>query len=451
MSRVYGDSTPFPHDLDYINMLRDGIDCTVRLLSAQHSIFAALERARAAERARETDVLELNALFERVQSAVSSSISEGVDRTVRTAAQIVAGARGMVDSATADLDAQVVAETAQARHIVDKARETVAHAVEHFLERHAPPRSRFALQVLASAETNAGQVTISTPYNLTATFGVALPNTHAWARPRRISDFVQQLEIRLPKEAGWLSKRVEMAPSRIERMFISELVFGEHFGVLSLRRGAASGGGYRLRVGLTDSITAAISPLKEDGSPDQGQPLVLEGKDLAAMVALWRAAADSIRDLPGLRRRLVSANFAERPLMELDSPRLLAEAMVADIAPVVVEISKRSGAPGELVLRRTLGEGRREETYCTHAELVEKIRVLPPDLRAVFSPMRLTDGPGMAAALIEAPPPLAGAPESPRFSANPTAPALAASRPPPVGGPSRPPSVPPPQGSPAAA
>src|SRR5262245_21385521 len=166
MSRVYGDSTPFPHDLDYIHMLRDGIDCAVRLLSAQHSIRAAVERAQAAERARETEVLELNALFERVQSAVAPSISEGVDRTVRTAAQIVAGARGIVDVASADLDAQVVAETAQARHIMDKARETVMHAVEHFLERHAPPRSRFSAQLLASAETNAGQVTINTPYDL---------------------------------------------------------------------------------------------------------------------------------------------------------------------------------------------------------------------------------------------------------------------------------------------
>ncbi|MEO8179126.1 MAG: hypothetical protein ABI895_09860 [Deltaproteobacteria bacterium] len=450
MSRVYGDSTPFPHDTDYINMLRDSIDCTVRLLSAQHSIFAAMERARAAERARETDVRELNGLFERVQAAVAPAISEGVDRTVRTAAQIVAGARGMVDGATADLDAQVVAESAQARHIVDKARETVLHAVEHFMERHAPPRSRFSLQLLASAETNAGQITINTPYDLTTTFGVALPNTHAWARPRRISDFTPQLEIRLPKESGWISKRVEMAPTRIERMFISELVFGEHFGVLSLRRGAASGPGYRLRVGLNDSITAAISPLKDDGSPDQGQPLVLEGKDLTAMVALWRAAADSIRDLPALRRRLVSATFIERPLMELDSPRLLAEAMVADIAPIVVEISKRSGAPGELVLRRTLGEGRREETYCTHAELVDKIRVLPPDLRAVFSPLRLTDSPGMGSALLDGPVPGAQGPESPRFSGNPGAPALAASRPPPMGGPNRPPSVPPAQGSPVA-
>ncbi|MEY4546971.1 MAG: hypothetical protein RL685_3166 [Pseudomonadota bacterium] len=456
MSRVYGDSTPFPHDLDYIHMMRDSIDCAVRLLSAQHAIRAAVDRAQGSERSREREVIELNALFERVQAAVSASITEGVDRTVRTAAQMVAGARAMVDVATSDLDAQVVAENAQVRHIMDKARETVVHAVEHFLERHAPPRSRYGLQVLASAESNAGQVTVTTPYDVTATFGVAIPNTHAWSRPRRVADFMPQLEIHVPKESGWLSKRVEMTTVRLDRMFISELVIGDHFGVLSLRRGAAAGGGYRLRVGLTESITAAISPLKEDGSPDQGQPLVLEGKDLAAMLGIWRAAAESLRDLPGLRRRLVSATFVDRPLIELESPRLLAEAMIADIAPTVVEISRRSGAPSELVLRRNLGEGRREETYCTHSELVDKIRVLPPDLRAVFAPLRLNDTSGIAASLIEAPVAHAMAPESPRLSGNPMPPpapsSAAASRPPAMTAPSaRPPSVPPPQGSPAAA
>lgn len=455
MSRVYGDSTPFPHDLDYIHMMRDSIDCAVRLLSAQQAIRAAVERAQASERSREREVIELNALFERVQAAVAPSITEGLDRTVRTAAQFVAGARGMVDVATADLDAQVGAENAQVRHIMDKARETVVHAVEHFLERHAPPRSRYGMQVLAGAESNAGQVTITTPYDVTATFGVALPNSHPWARPRRVIDFIPQLEIQMPKESGWLSRRVEMMPMRLDRMFISELVIGDHFGVLSLRRGAATGGGYRLRVGLTESITAAISPLKEDGSPDQGQPLVLSGKDLATMLSLWRSAAESLRDLPGLRRRLVSATFGERPLLELESPRLLAEALIADIAPTVVEISRRSGAPNELVLRRNLGEGRREETYCTHAELVDKIRVLPPDLRAVFAPLRLNDASGIAASLIESPVALTGAPESPRLSANPLPPpppsSVAASRPPAMAAPTRPPSVPPPQGSPAAA
>jgi hypothetical protein len=74
----------------------------------------------------------------------------------------------------------------------------------------------------------------------------------------------------------------------------------------------------------------------------------------------------------------------------------VAEALINHMAPVISEISRRSGAPGELVLRRNLSEGRREETYCTHAELLERIMILPPDLRAVFSALHLSNPGGSA-------------------------------------------------------
>lgn len=397
MSRVYGDSTPFPHDLDYIQMLRDGIDCAVRLLSAQHSIRAAMQRADAAEQAKQHEAKELDALFDRVQSATSSSLSEGLDRTVRTAAQIVAGTRSMVDAAIRDLDANVSVEVGQARHIVDKAREVTASAIEQFLEQHAGPGSRLCVQLVANSETNAGQVTVITPFGVSAVFGVAMPPSHPWARPRRAGDLVSSIEIRMPKESGWLSKRVEMTSVRLERFFISDVMFSGRSGILRFRRGATSGSGYQLRVDLENGLQVSMSPVGEDGVTDDSQPLLLEGSDQATMLGLWKSVVSSCRDLMGMRRRMVSAAFGDRPLLEVESPRALAEALVGDMAPTVVEISRRSGAPSELVLRRNLGEGRREETYCTHHELLEKILVLPPDLRSVFAALNLS-GPQMSAA-----------------------------------------------------
>lgn len=390
MSRVYGDSTPFPHDLDYIQLVRDGVDCAVRLLSAQHSMRAAMERSHAAERTKQQEAAELEALFERVQTASMSSLNEGFDRTVRTAAQIVAGTRSMVDAALRDLDSNLAAELGQARLIVDKARETTGGAVENYLQRHAGPGSKLCLQLIANTDANVAQVTVAAPFGLSAVFGVVIPAGHAWARPRRVGDLVPQLEIHMPRESGWLSKRVEMTPVRLERFVISDVRLSERSGVLRLRRGPSSGSGYQLRIELDGGVQVSASPVLEDGSGDDSQPLVLEGAAQASILNLWKGVVGSIRDLMAHRGRMVSAAFGDRPLMELESPRVLAEAVVGDMAPTVVEISRRSGAPGELVLRRNLGEGRREETYCTHSELLEKILMLPPDLRTVFAALNLS-------------------------------------------------------------
>jgi hypothetical protein len=451
MSRVYGDSTPFPHDIDYIHMLRDGVDCAVRLLSAQHSIRAAEERAEGAERAMRGEINELNALCERVQSAATQNVADGMDVTRRASVQIASGARAVVDGAIRELEAHVSQAVGQSGHIVDKARETSASAIEQFLERHAPPESRACLQLSASPEAYVGHVTLIASYGVSAVFGVAIPPNHPWARPRRVGDLAAHLEIQMPKESGWISKRVEMAPLRLERLFISDVTFAERSGSLRLRRGPGTGSGYEMRVDLEKGVNLSICPVREDGGVEDQHPLTLQGNDQAAMLSLWQGVVQSAVDLLHLRQRMVSASYNGRPLLELTAPRLVAEALINHMAPIISEISRRSGAPGELVLRRNLGEGRREETYCTHAELLEKIRILPPDLRVVFAALHLS---GPASAL---PPSLSVVPAQQDF----------VSRPPPRGslpvalpsddlvspvnvssGLQRPPSVPPPQSSP---
>jgi hypothetical protein len=67
----------------------------------------------------------------------------------------------------------------------------------------------------------------------------------------------------------------------------------------------------------------------------------------------------------------------------------------------MLEIARRSGAPGELVLRRDVGDGRREEIYVTKAELWERLLVLPPERRMAFTALGLTPP---AAPPVEAPP-----------------------------------------------
>jgi hypothetical protein len=262
------------------------------------------------------------------------------------------------------------------------------------------------------------------------------------------------VEIQMPKESGWISKRVEMAPLRLERFFINDVTFAERSGTLRLRRGAGTGSGYELRADLEKGVHLSVCPVREDGGVDDQHPLVLQGNDQAVMLSLWQGVVQSATDLLQLRQRMVSASFNGRPLLELTAPRLVAESLINHMAPVVAEISRRSGAPGELVLRRNLSEGRREETYCTHAELLDKIRVLPPDLRVVFAALHLS---GPQSALPPSPPPLVQqefvSRPPPRGSVPVTLPNEDLVSPPVnvSAGLARPPSVPPPESNPPAA
>jgi hypothetical protein len=94
---------------------------------------------------------------------------------------------------------------------------------------------------------------------------------------------------------------------------------------------------------------------------------------------------------------MTEAYFEAKPLGEQD-PGKLCKRLVDVLAPMVVEIAHRSGASTELVLRRDAGTWRRDEVYITKAELVERMRTLPPSLRAVFDPLELGAPAGYRAA-----------------------------------------------------
>jgi hypothetical protein len=393
--------------------------------------------------------VELSALFDNVQEASRSALGTGLERTVSTAAQLIARARATVDQALQEVQLRFQAEVAQAHHIDVKARESAEGALERYASRHAPPGSAWRVHLSGEPEGYAAQVTMVTPYALCAVFSAAVPPDHLLSRPRRAGDFVSALEVHLPREAGWLSRRVEVSPVRLEKLFVSEVHLGPELVMIRLTKTSVGGAGYEARVESREgAVRATMVELPESGEPGPVEPVVVTGEDEARLLALVEQIAACVRQLVGVRRRLLSGELSGQALGELDSPRAIADALIADMAPTVREISRRSGAPGELVLRRDQGEGRREETYCTHAELIDKILVLPPDLRAAFAPLDLS-GPAAeipassGTALSSRAPVVAGAPPTGSGEALPSGPPPPPSR--------RPPSVPPPGSSPPAA
>src|SRR5262249_99400 len=62
------------------------------------------------------------------------------------------------------------------------------------------------------------------------------------------------------------------------------------------------------------------------------------------------------------------------------------ERLVSMMTPIVREIAQRSLTQNELVIRRALGNDRREEIFVTKATLREKYAGLAESLRALFAP-----------------------------------------------------------------
>jgi hypothetical protein len=393
MGHVYGDSTSFPYDVNFVELIRHSVECGVALMAAQHAISTAVDRSGNFDQLRKQERARLDAMSDAVKLTMTAFMSSHSERMVRTAQRVLEAARGVIDTELLGLEGQANGELSNTRATVERAREQSFRSVEAFILRHDLPNTSVGVRLLAGEESYSGQALVTTPFGIEAVFALAIPLAHDWGRVRRVAELSAGTEVHIPQESGWLSKRVAVAPVKLDKLVITEVAMAQDRSLITLRKGARSGAGYQLEVTEDDDAKATLRKLGEDGSPTADPIIQLEGEDAVHAMRLWNRVGESTHDLAMRRQAMTTATFDGKPLREIDEPQAIANKLINVLAPVVQEISRRSGAPGELVLRRDLGEGRREEIYITKAELHEKVMTLPSTLRPMFDPFELSEGP----------------------------------------------------------
>lgn len=394
MGHVYGDSTPFPFDVNFIELIRQAVECGCALLAAQHEIVNAVDRSGSFEQMRKAERARLDAMADAVKLTMTAFTSSKSERMVRTASRILESSRAVIEGELAQLEGMANGQITSTRATVDHAREATFRAIEGFVLRHDLPHTAIGLRLLAGEEYYSGQVLVTTPFGIEAVFGLAIPTAHDWGKLKRVANLSAGTEVHVPKESGWLSKRMEVQPVKLDKLFVTEAAVTPERALITLRKAPRSGSGFQVEIATEEARPQPmLHRLNEDGQPTGEPALELDGEDAVHVLRLWNRVVDSTRDLAIRRQSMSTASFDGQPLRELDEPQAICTRLVNVLAPVVQEISRRSGAPGELVLRRDLGEGRREEIYITKAELHEKILLLPQSLRGAFDPFELTEGP----------------------------------------------------------
>ena len=394
MSYLYGDSTTFPYDVDYIDLSRHGVECAMQLLSAQHAIVSALAREEAQSQVRNVDRSRLIKMSEAVESSLGPFLNAESEQVVRAAARALQAAKTALDDERAEGDRRANEGATHAQHVIQRASESAHRALETFLSRHDVPETELGLTLSCAGEQGyGGEVAIRSPFGIRATFALRSEAEHGWVRPRRVAELAPGLEIHVPQNSGWISKRVELAPVKLDRLFFNSVRVAGAELELVLTKSASGGSGYRISVDLRGERGVLTTPLNDNGLADAEPPLTLDGEDAARMLELAQRVIESVQGLTALRGSMRSISLDEQPLEQVEWPETTAHRLLSELAPVVLEISRRSGAPGELVLRRDVGDGRREEIYVTKAELWERLLVLPPERRAAFGALGLTAPP----------------------------------------------------------
>jgi hypothetical protein len=390
MSYLYGDSTPSTLQINFIDFLRDVIDCSVQILNLDRRIREGGEELQKQRKAAEMEVVRLEALGEVVSRAVDGADVGGESSpTVNCAEAIVRSSADLVHAEIERVRGMVRNEEARLSTQATRERMSCVQALSALLLRHDLPEQTIDVRFVQQSATHyEARLHLQSPFGLEAVMALEMPAGHPMAHVLRVDKLLERLEVQAPEAAGWLKKEVKLRPQRLEKEFVTELVMKEGETTIKLRANADGSG-----AGCDLTMKPPRVLFVRAGNENDPTPFELAEADAQRILELQDKLLDAGGDLIEKRKELVEARLDGVPLAEHTDPRLLAERLIALITPAVQEISKRSLSPTELVLKRQLDSGRREEIFISRDELRQKLSSLSESHRALFAPLGLTELP----------------------------------------------------------
>lgn len=377
----YGDGTQFPLEENFIDTLTAAVEACAGAYTPIADLDDRKERAREGKRQAEKELARL-AELETTMEAAGDKFGPSTGRTATPVQQVAAKAIAGVKQAVATAKTQIQTRVQQLESEASGSglgSQIKAHLAPLF-EKHTLPGTTWASAWDARAGVAVGTA-VSTSGKIAATFDLGLGGH--WTQGVRIDMLAPGLALLLPKR-----KAFGGAKPSVVHLDKNALVAYERSGghtTLILREAAAKPSpGYRFTEENGQWIAVAI----DQNNDVQGAELALTPEDAAGLITLADSTAkaiDNFRDHRQLKElRLANQNIDTHP-----QPRVVVDAILTALTPLARSLKEKSRVPGELVLKRDLGGGKREEIFVPRAELAAKFTPLPPEYRKPFEDMGL--------------------------------------------------------------
>ena len=391
MSYLYWDSTPSTLEVNYIEFLRDAVEFCVQVLLADQRIAEGKARTRALDQATAAEVVKLQKVGALVPKAFEGvPFGEAESAAARCVATIIRSASELVRAATAEARSALDADVARRDADAARERELCVKALEALLVKHDLPEMTSEMHVALGGGRYGCRARVTAKFGLEAGVDLEVPANHLFERVVRVDRLAERLDVQVPEVGGWLHKEVKMRAHHLEKHHLTELGIGAAGTTVKLRL-APDGTGPGFDVTFAGQA-APVRVVRVD--QHENEAFDAADGDVPKLRALREKLAAAAAELGKHRKAVVEAKMDGVLLRDHGKPALIVERLIDTIAPVVQEIAARSQSVGELVLRRLLGGGRREEIFLSTQELKVKLDPLSADNRALFEPLWAPGGTG---------------------------------------------------------
>jgi len=376
----YGDGTPFPLDENFIETLTLAVEACTNAFVPLSELDARREKARETRREADKELGRLADLETTVSGVLHAFLpsDKKASLTQQVAQKIAGGVKTALVEARRQIESRVAATEAMAAP--KTACDAVLQALQPFFEERQLPNARWIMSWdVRGSEPSANAV--ATGGRLSASFSLS---PDPYRAPIRVEQLSEGVVVHMMKKGVF--GKAKPAPIDLGKYVVVAFERNVHESIVTLKENPnKSSQGLRFAVIETGATWVSITAA---GDAD-GDPNPLDFDDVAPVRMLAERASAALRDLIN-RRTLVDLSLGTAALADLDEPRIVPLELLAQLTPLARTIRERSRMSGELILKRDIGDGRREELFVPRATLAAQFVRLPAEYRRPFEDMGIT-------------------------------------------------------------
>jgi hypothetical protein len=378
----YGDGTPFPLDENFIDTLTSAVETCTNAFVPLAELDARREKAKDVRREADKEIGRLSDLEATViGTLVPFAPGEGKkpSLTQQVAQKIGASVKTSIIEARRQVESRVTATEALAAPKTSS--DAVFQALRPFFEDQQLPNSKWIMSWdVRGTEPSANAV--ATAGRIAASFQLS---PDPYRVPIRVDQLAEGVVVHMMKKGVF--GKAKPAPIDLGKYVMVAFERTAHEAIATLKENPNKSA-LGLRFALTDAGATWIS-ITAAGDAD-GEPNPLDSDDVPPIRQLAERAYAALKDLLN-RRTLVDLALGGTPVTELEEPRIVPLELLAQLTPLARTIREKSRMSGELILKRDIGDGRREELFVPRATLTAQFARLPHEYRRPFEDMGITN------------------------------------------------------------
>jgi len=378
MRFLYGDSTEFDLQIDFLRLINNFVETSVRTIKYENAIFD-LKNTIIERKKYNTSVIEdLNVFVLKVETAISGAVANSKEQEtlVKYADKSKEIFNKFIEESKTKLSDEIIKEIAQLEKKIKEACEENRKILESFFIYDPIPIVDEKYTIKATEKGYSAKLNIDCEGGICGHFHIASSESPFWRNHVRARDFVKDVQIPARLKKPFLKKELVPEIININDFIIVDLVLSDkELEVVFRKRLDIKAEAFRLKMKLEKEFSVEVSGTEDNGTQRSIEdiPELKNELNYLRLQELGLKIIEKTKYLYPKKQKLETILLEEKDVFEDNLIFELMQKVAVIFAPTIAEIRKHSPSGEELSLKSEDEHGARHEIYLKKSEIKDKL------------------------------------------------------------------------------